>query len=344
MCVCVCVAGVPSNFYSPDQAGQTSQHFFDSTAGQALQQFFDSTAFICFFCACTSLYLQYSSTVVQAIDNTSRQKPVRAKRHKFPCGMSGSIIGSTRRVVSRVYEQEQGMTMDVYFMFHRSYNHDPSSTPTEDGTLTSPPYTTPQLYSHTTMLRFTIFTVTVTVCSSFLQLSAVLTARSSFRVDNLATGSCPVTPTNTATTTVRAVGHCRREQQRQQLSMSSTSSPDPDHPSQIEPFSEPVDRRKLLTKTIPASLALGVLGITAAVTTTAPGRTTAASGSCAMPKPAPAGTKVVVLGGNGFVGSKVCEMLIEAGELFEVDDTSLMYCYGWDRHFCRRKKIAHEQQ
>lgn len=34
----------------------------------------------------------------------------------------------------------------------------------------------------------------------------------------------------------------------------------------------------------------------------------------ASPKSAPAGTKVVVLGGNGFVGSKVCEMLVEAGE------------------------------
>lgn len=36
----------------------------------------------------------------------------------------------------------------------------------------------------------------------------------------------------------------------------------------------------------------------------------------ASPKAAPAGTKVVVLGGNGFVGSKVCEMLVEAGECF----------------------------
>ncbi|CAM9257073.1 unnamed protein product [Ectocarpus sp. 4 AP-2014] len=71
-------------------------------------------------------------------------------------------------------------------------------------------------------------------------------------------------------------------------------------------FAGPVDRRALLTA-IPASVVAGVLSV--AVAGSAPEKALAR----ATPKAAPAGTNVVVLGGNGFVGSKVCELLVEAG-------------------------------
>lgn len=67
-----------------------------------------------------------------------------------------------------------------------------------------------------------------------------------------------------------------------------------------------MDRRTLL-KAVPAAFVAGVVG---AAVVAAPETASAR----ATPKAAPAGSKVVVLGGNGFVGSKVCEMLVEAGE------------------------------
>lgn len=72
------------------------------------------------------------------------------------------------------------------------------------------------------------------------------------------------------------------------------------------PFSGQMDRRTLL-KAVPAAFTAGVVG---AAVIAAPETASAR----ATPKAAPAGSKVVVLGGNGFVGSKVCEMLVEAGE------------------------------
>ncbi|CAM9107263.1 unnamed protein product [Hapterophycus canaliculatus] len=73
-------------------------------------------------------------------------------------------------------------------------------------------------------------------------------------------------------------------------------------------YSGQVDRRTLL-KAIPATLVAGVIGGVAA--TSAPQGALARS----TPKPVPAGTKIVVIGGNGFVGSKVCEILVEAGAI-----------------------------
>lgn len=71
-----------------------------------------------------------------------------------------------------------------------------------------------------------------------------------------------------------------------------------------------VDRRTLLTKTLPTALAVGAIGVSG-MAAVAPELAYAAVAA----KPAPKGSKVVVLGGNGFVGSKVCELLVEAGEL-----------------------------
>lgn len=89
------------------------------------------------------------------------------------------------------------------------------------------------------------------------------------------------------------------------LDMSST----PASPPPYEPLSQPLDRREFV-EIIPPSLALGALGTIALA---APKEASAAAlGS--LPKAAPVGTKVVVLGGNGFVGSKVCEMLHNAGQ------------------------------
>ncbi|CAM9126375.1 unnamed protein product [Scytosiphon promiscuus] len=126
------------------------------------------------------------------------------------------------------------------------------------------------------MLRLTVITASIACCSSFLVSPVAL--RSPSRVS------------------AKGV---------QQLHMMTQQEDDlvRDTPSA---FSGQVDRRTLL-KAIPATLIAGALGGVAA--------TSVPQGALARltPKAAPAGTKVVVIGGNGFVGSKVCELLVEAG-------------------------------
>lgn len=75
--------------------------------------------------------------------------------------------------------------------------------------------------------------------------------------------------------------------------------------TQSEVYTRIIDRRTLL-KIIPATLATGIVGLGAASEQAASARVS--------PKANAAGAKVVVLGGSGFVGSRVCEMLVEAGE------------------------------
>lgn len=69
-------------------------------------------------------------------------------------------------------------------------------------------------------------------------------------------------------------------------------------------YSGKIDRRTLL-KVVPSTLAAGMIGLGAGLEQAASARVT--------PKAAAAGAKVVVLGGSGFVGSRVCEILVEAG-------------------------------
>lgn len=86
-----------------------------------------------------------------------------------------------------------------------------------------------------------------------------------------------------------------------------------------------MDRRTLL-KAVPAAFAAGVVG---AAVIAAPETASAR----ATPKAAPSGSKVVVLGGNGFVGSKVCEMLVEAGETRRMHDVTAVGVLGWQELF-----------
>lgn len=94
----------------------------------------------------------------------------------------------------------------------------------------------------------------------------------------------------------------------------STADPTPPVEDRSPPLLEQqVDRRTLLTKTIPVSLVAGALGI-ASVGALDSRSSASAAGARATVSPAAPGSKVVVLGGNGFVGSRVCEVLVEAGE------------------------------
>ena len=67
-----------------------------------------------------------------------------------------------------------------------------------------------------------------------------------------------------------------------------------------------IDRRSLL-KVVPSTLAAGIVGLLAASEQAASARV--------IPRAAKVGEKVVVIGGSGFVGSRVCEMLVEAGDV-----------------------------
>lgn len=146
-----------------------------------------------------------------------------------------------------------------------------------------------KLHRNTIMLRFTVFAVAMVSCSAFLL------------------PQLPTRSANSQSITRGAAGF------RTVRMMSSSSSSDPkssrplaavDAPA--EPFSGQIDRRTLL-KAVPVTLAAGILGL-------AVGAMPQGASARGTPKAAPAGTKVVVLGGSGFVGSRVCEMLVEAGE------------------------------
>ncbi|CAM9898578.1 unnamed protein product [Laminaria digitata] len=128
------------------------------------------------------------------------------------------------------------------------------------------------------MLRLTIVAAAMACCSSFL--TPTVTLQSSHRVGSNRAGLHMMASSSSPTET----------------SSASTSE---------DPFSGQMDRRTLL-KAVPTAFAAGVVG---AAVVAAPETASAR----ATPKAAPAGSKVVVLGGNGFVGSKVCEMLVEAG-------------------------------
>lgn len=133
------------------------------------------------------------------------------------------------------------------------------------------------------MLRLTIIAAAMACCSSFL--TSTVTLQPSHRVGS------------------------NRFHMSSSSSLMETSSASPELTSKTTseaPFSGQMDRRSLL-KAVPAAFAAGVVG---AAVVAAPETASAR----ATPKAAPAGSKVVVLGGNGFVGSKVCEMLVEAGE------------------------------
>lgn len=134
------------------------------------------------------------------------------------------------------------------------------------------------------MLRFAVIAVTMACCSAFL--APPVPMQSSRRIEHNKVGVHMMVSSHTEDT---LSGAPRR-----------ANTP-------TEPYSGQIDRRTLL-KTVPATLAAGMIGLAAgAAPETALARAT--------PKAAPSGTKVVVLGGNGFVGSKVCEMLVEAGEM-----------------------------
>lgn len=85
-----------------------------------------------------------------------------------------------------------------------------------------------------------------------------------------------------------------------------------------DPFSGQMDRRSLLAA-IPVTVAAGMIGL--AVESAQPEMASALG----TPKAAPAGTTVVVLGGNGFVGSKVCEVLVQTGEMYDDGDEDICW-------------------
>lgn len=107
------------------------------------------------------------------------------------------------------------------------------------------------------------------------------------------------------------------------MTASSSSTQAPDASSEAhgslkpfdEAFSGQIDRRSLL-KAIPATLAVGAAGM---AVIGMPEQVSAR----ASPKAAAPGTNVVVLGGNGFVGSKVCEVLVEAGDVGNLCPTNV---------------------
>lgn len=155
------------------------------------------------------------------------------------------------------------------------------------------------------MLRLVLYATTVICCSSFLVPMAP--TQSKIRI-----------MTHWATANSGCRGHLLR--------MSTPSQPG--CPSPLESLSAPLDRRSLL-KNAAVFFGPAVLG---AVSASIPQQTSAAA-LRTIPKPVSKGTRVVVLGGNGFVGSKVCEMLVEAGKFggtFEVNGRMKKHCDEWE--------------
>lgn len=148
------------------------------------------------------------------------------------------------------------------------------------------------------MLRFIVLAAATVCCTSFRVPASVRTHRSSLEIRHEGSTNKPLMDCSK-----------RAKYHRLQPCMSSKTSPPPTPPPPFSP-DQAVDRRTLLTKTLPAALAVGAIGV-AGMAAAGPELAYAAAAA----KPAPKGTKVVVLGGNGFVGSKVCELLVEAGEL-----------------------------
>lgn len=143
--------------------------------------------------------------------------------------------------------------------------------------------------THRAMLRLTVLAATVACFNSFL--SPLVVMQSPHRIV-----------------------HSRRASPEMSSSSETSSASSPSTTSTPTELSGQIDRRTLL-KVIPATLAAGMIGVAVGV---APESVSAR----ATPKAAPSGTSVVVLGGNGFVGSKVCEMLVEAGETHVCHDYS----------------------
>lgn len=136
------------------------------------------------------------------------------------------------------------------------------------------------------ILQQAVFAVALVCCSSFLM---------------------PPPPLRTSTRLHLSGETSTSRHSTRQITMSESSSPE-SNPSSWLP-SEPVNRRGLL-KTLPEKFALGLLGFAAM---TVP-KQASATGLGGVPKAVPKGTRIVVLGGNGFVGSKVCETLVAAGK------------------------------
>lgn len=150
------------------------------------------------------------------------------------------------------------------------------------------PHTAQHQLACITMLRLTAFVTSAVCCTSFLVPTTVPTHRSLLKIRH-------------------SGDHIMGSKHDPVRHPYMSSDAPPSYSSD-----QPVNRRKLLTDTIPAALAIGALGVAGAVTA-GPERAFSVAPAPAA-KPAPPGSKLVVLGGNGFVGSRVCEILVAAGE------------------------------
>lgn len=141
------------------------------------------------------------------------------------------------------------------------------------------------------MLRYTVLAVAIVYCNSFCV--PQVPVRFLQRVHTHRT--CDIDESQ-----VLIRSHVADESTSQRpLTQEATPS------TQSEVYTRMIDRRTLL-KIAPATLAAGIVGLGAA--------SEQAVSAHVSPKADAAGAKVVVLGGSGFVGSRVCEMLVEAGE------------------------------